>query len=136
LSCRDQLLSLLAREGIHLCRLSSLSEPERESLTEYFHREIFPILTPLAVDPGHPFPHISNLSLNLAVVIRDDDGEKFARVKVPASLPRLVPVSSTDDGRGRFVWLEEIVAHHLDALFPGYQPEASFSFRVTRDADI
>ena len=136
LQCRDLLFGLLAKEDIYLCPWSKLSQTDRDAMHAYFHREIFPILTPLAVDPGHPFPHISNLSLNLAVVIRDDIGEKFARVKVPASLPRLVPLPQ-DGGEGlRFAWLEEVVAQHLEALFPGYSPEAAYPFRVTRDADI
>jgi len=93
------------------------------------------VLTPLAFDPGRPFPHISNLSLNLAVLIRDREGqERFARVKVPGTLPRLVPV---DAGAGRtFVWLEDVVAAHLDALFPGMQVLESHPFRVVRNADF
>jgi polyphosphate kinase len=107
---------------------------------------VFPVLTPLAFDPGRPFPHISNLSLNLAVLIRDLEGrEHFARVKVPGTLPRLVPLTRSSgavhkDGTVRhhqyFVWLEQVIAAHLEALFPGMEILAAHPFRVVRDADI
>ena len=105
-----------------------------------FESEVFPVLTPLALGPGHPFPHISNLSLNLAVVVRDPQlGERFARMKVPGVLPRLIPcppVDGSNEATQCFVWLEEVIAANLDALFPGLQVLESHPFRVTRDADI
>src|SRR5262249_43999836 len=122
---------------------------QKAVLKRYFHSTVYPVLTPLAVDPGHPFPHISNLSLSLAVVIRDADNiEKFARVKIPQVLPRLVPVEpARDPGLGEqtgelgerarcFVWLEQLVAAHLGALFRGMHVVHSYPFRVIRDADL
>src|SRR5215831_11459180 len=126
-----------------------LTNDEQEILRQYFHREIFPALTPLAFDPTHPFPHISNLSLNLAVLVKDPErGDCFARIKIPDVFPRLVPLQVDEDvtqsqlglsGMGRvqrFVWLEEVITHNLDNLFPGLDVIASYPFRVTRDADI
>ncbi len=135
----------LAEQGIRIADLAALSAQERESLRIYFDREIFPVLTPLAFDPGHPFPHISNLSLNLAVMVTDPkEGERFARIKIPSVLPRLVPVPSVaEDGtpaaagrRQSFIWLEQLVAAHLSSLFPGLEVVESYAFRVIRDADI
>ena len=95
-----------------------LTPEEQDQLREYFQAEVLPVVTPLAFDPGRPFPHISNLSLNLAVTVRGPDGEQhFARIKVPTSLPRLVPV---EPGR-RLVWLEEVIAGNLGLLFPGHE---------------
>ncbi len=110
----------------------------------YFDREIFPVLTPLAFDPSRPWPHISNLSLNLAVVIKDPNKEKnsFARVKVPAILPRLVPLEPIDPDElltpteQKFVWVEEVIAANLDRLFPGMEIIAAYPFRVTRNSDM
>ena len=129
--------------------MNELNWRERDSLRQYFSREIFPTLTPLAIDPTHPFPHISNLSFNLAVVVKDPDrGECFARVKLPDVFRRLVSVSGHDEDAPkkkelegsqksqRFVWLEEIVADNLDLLFPGLEIAASYPFRVTRDAEV
>ncbi len=148
----DELTPGLEAKGIHLLSLSRLSPAQRSWLSEYFQRQVFPVLTPLAIDPSHPFPHISNLSLNLAVVIRDEEvGELFARVKVPESLPRFVPLPphllaeapGTPDLEGTprrkqfaFVWLEEVIAHNLPALFPGVEVAESYPFRVTRNADL
>ena len=129
----------LKQNGIHICNYKDLTRSEHTSLRDYYNAEIFPVLTPLALGPGHPFPHISNLSLNLAVVVRDPVvGEKFARMKVPGVLPRLLPVPSTDnpDGGQRFVWLEQVISANLKPLFPGLQVVDSHPFRVTRDADI
>jgi len=142
-----QLLPQLAKQGINISDYAQLGHTERAVLKEYFDREVFPVLTPLAFDPGHPFPHISNLSLNLAVIVTDpEDGERFARVKIPDVLPRLVPLQglgSSDvvpTGTPRqpltFVWLEQLVAANLDMLFPGLQVAESYAFRVIRDADI
>jgi polyphosphate kinase len=142
----DDLLPALAAQGIHLRSYESLNGPQREWCTNYFHRQIFPVLTPLAYDTSRPFPHISNLSLNLAVVIQDrEQGELFARVKVPELLPRLValPTELCDgptemvSGRQRcFVWLEQVIAAHVHTLFPGIDVMSVYPFRVTRNADI
>jgi polyphosphate kinase len=130
----DEVVPALAREGIRLADMADLSEGELQEVGEYFDDQIFPVLTPLAVDPSHPFPHISNLSLSLAVTVRDPDRhhERFARVKVPAIVPRFVRLA---EGR-TFVPLEQIVATHLDRLFPGMIVTEAHPFRVTRDADI
>jgi polyphosphate kinase len=120
--------------GIEFCDWHDLAEDSRAQLTHEFEDRIFPVLTPLAVDPAHPFPYISSLSLNLAVVVRDaTTGEqRFARVKVPPLLPRFVAVP----GSSRFVALEQVIAAHLDALFPGMEVLEHYAFRVTRDADF
>jgi polyphosphate kinase len=139
-ACWIRLLSELRRERIEVRHYHELDDDDKAYLARYFDEEIFPILTPLAVDPGHPFPHISNLSLNLAVVVRDPIiGERFARMKVPATLPRLLPLPVAGDGIGtvhRFVWLEDVIAPHLEKLFPGLEPVAAYPFRVTRNADF
>ncbi|HEX8804466.1 MAG TPA: RNA degradosome polyphosphate kinase [Acidimicrobiales bacterium] len=124
----------LAAAGIRLSSWSDLDEDDEKFLVETFEDRIFPVLTPLAVDPGHPFPYISNLSLNLAVVVRDPvaDERRFARVKVPTLLPRFVVLP---DGE-RFVPLEQVIAAHLDKLFPGMEVEQHHAFRVTRNADL
>jgi polyphosphate kinase len=136
---RDELLPALAQEGIEIKRYADLDEAHRAALTKLFDERVFPVLTPLAVDQGHPFPYISNLSLSLAVEMYEstDDGPQmhFARVKVPQSLPRLVPIDAPE-GKRSFVTLEEVIAHNLDALFPGMEIRASYGFRVTRDADL
>jgi polyphosphate kinase len=125
---------LLEEAGIVFSDWHDLGDEHRAQLARVFEERIFPVLTPLAVDPAHPFPYISNLSLNLAVSVRDTDtGEqRFARVKVPPLLPRFVAVP----GSTRFVPLEQLIAAHLDALFPGMEVLAHYPFRVTRDADI
>lgn len=129
----EEILPALAAEGIHLLRYSELNAEEQDRLREYFRAEILPVLTPLAFDPGRPFPHISSLSLNLAVTVRDHAGEqRFARIKVPTTLPRLVPV---EEGR-RLVWLEDVIASNLAALFPGYEIAEAYTFQVIRDADL
>jgi polyphosphate kinase len=124
----------LAEVGIRFSSWSQLDEDDREWLTDEFQRRIFPVLTPLAVDPGHPFPYISTLSLNLGVIVSDPTtGERrFARVKVPSLLPRFVVMP---DGE-RFVPLEQVIAAHLDKLFPGMDAVDSVAFRVTRNADL
>ena len=124
----------LADAGIRLSDWESLDDDDREYLVDVFERRIFPVLTPLAVDPGHPFPHISDLSLNLAVIVHDtaSDERRFARVKVPQLLDRFVVMP---DGE-RFVALEQVIAAHLGRLFPGMVAECHFAFRVTRNADL
>jgi polyphosphate kinase len=139
----------LAETGINVLSYDELKGKQRKLLRRLFKREIFPVLTPLAFDPGHPFPHISNLSINLAVVINDQGkGEKFARVKVPHMFPRFLRIPSeekADDLQrlglegttySNFVWLEEVVAANLDLLFPGLEVVSAHPFRVTRDADV
>jgi polyphosphate kinase len=131
---RGALVPALGEAGIEVVSWADLTEAELKLLGEYFHDEIYPVLTPLAVDPGHPFPYISDLSLNLAVTVRDHGtGEhRFARVKVPPLLPRLVRLP----GGGRFVPLEQVISAHLDALFAGMDVLSRDCFRVTRNADI
>jgi len=146
---KDDLLPKLAETGINVLSYDELKGKQRKLLRRLFKREIFPVLTPLAFDPGHPFPHISNLSINLAVAINDSGkGEKFARVKVPHMFPRFVRIPSeekADDLQrlglegstfSNFVWLEEVVAANLDLLFPGLEVVSAYPFRVTRDADV
>jgi polyphosphate kinase len=131
-----ELRPAMSEHGICIVSYASLSAREREVLAERFRRQIFPVLTPLAVGLGRPFPYISNLSLSLAVLVRDPETHTatFARVKVPKEmLPRFVPV---DDSGTRFVALEEVIAAHLDALFPGMDIVDHGMFRVTRDADF
>jgi polyphosphate kinase len=133
----DDLHPRLAAEGIHMLRVRDLPADDRRQLKEHFAREIFPVLTPLAFDPGHPFPYISNLSLSLAIVVRSPGGdERFARVKVPDVFPRLVPLPSSPAGVFRFVWLEDLIAENLSLLFPGMTVGEAYAFRVTRNADI
>jgi polyphosphate kinase len=124
----------LARAGIRVQRWRQVSEAAQTALTAHFVERIFPVLTPLAVDPGHPFPYISNLSLNLAVWLRDpsDRSAKFARVKVPPLLQRFLPT----DGASTFVPLEQVIAANLDMLFPGMEVLARYPFRVTRASDL
>ncbi len=124
----------LAAEGIVVADWVELNETDKAHLGEVFDRDIFPVLTPLAVDPSHPFPYISNLSMNLAVVVHDSDrsSTRFARVKVPQILDRFVQVG---DGH-TFVPLEQVIAAHVDRLFPGRQIVAHYIFRVTRNADL
>ena len=135
---QDTLVPELGKAGIHISDYAALSRTQQKTLRGYFERDIFPVLTPLALGPGHPFPHISNLSLNLAVVVRDPEhGERFARMKVPGVLPRLVPCGpETDVEKPSFVWLEQVIAANLGSLFPGLQVLESYPFRVTRDADL
>jgi polyphosphate kinase len=178
----ESLLPELAKQGIQVLNYEELDESQREAASAYFTQEVFPILTPLAVDPGHPFPHISNRSLNLAVVLRSAQGrERFARIKIPPMLPRFVPVppsledevsnetvkedrlsgalslalaeaeaveaasdaatppilaSPVRQERLAFVWLEQVVAAHLEILFRGMEIVQAFPFRVLRDAEI
>ncbi|OLB78933.1 MAG: RNA degradosome polyphosphate kinase [Actinobacteria bacterium 13_2_20CM_2_71_6] len=133
----DEIAPALAAERIEIVRWSDLDGAERDRLRDYFRDQVFPVLTPLAVDPAHPFPYISGLSLNLAVVVRDPDGgpELFARVKVPNNVPRLVAVESSSRAY-RFMPVEDLIAGHLGALFSGMQIIEHHLFRVTRNADF
>lgn len=130
----NSIVSQLTDESIELVEWRDLADVEQRLLTEHFRARIFPILTPLAVDPGHPFPYVSDLSLNLAVIVCDpvDQRELFARVKVPNTLPRWTQVG--DDHR--YVPLEQVIAAHLDELFPGMEIVEHHPFRVTRNADL
>jgi polyphosphate kinase len=124
----------LAESGISIVRADEVSKKELSQLHTVFRQQIFPVLTPLAVDPGHPFPYISHLSLNLAVTVRDPQRrqQRFARVKVPPVLPRFVPLTE----ESRFMPLEDVIALHLQALFPGMDVISHHPFRVTRDGDL
>ncbi len=141
----------LAEQGITIVRWADLSDQEQDRLHKYFRRQIFPVLTPLAVDPAHPFPYISGLSLNLAVsVVNPTSGkEHFARVKVPPLLPRYVAVDASgrpgapdaqtaapEKGTTSFVPVEDVIAQHLDYLFPGMEIQEFHTFRVTRNEDV
>ncbi|MFM2031218.1 MAG: hypothetical protein RI927_838 [Actinomycetota bacterium] len=135
----DTIKPQMKEQGIRIVRWANLEESERGLLHEYFQNQIFPVLTPLAVDPAHPFPYISGLSLNLAVVLKnpDTDKEHFARVKVPPLLPRFVRIpgnSGVTDAR--FVPLEDIIGQYLGLLFPGMQVLQHHTFRVTRNEDL
>ena len=129
----------LAAAGVHLLTMDQVTDDDRQKLADLFARDIFPVLTPLAFDPGHPFPYISNLSLSLAVVVTSPKKEeRFARVKVPDVLPRLVQIPNGHNSieTFRFVWLEDLIADNLGLLFPGMVVKESYAFRVTRNADI
>jgi polyphosphate kinase len=141
----EVLRPLLAQHRIHLLDYINLNQKQRTYLDNYFEEQIFPVLTPLAVDPSHPFPYISNLSLNLAVVVKnpDTDEEFFARVKVPSVLPRFLPLppelgiqENGQPANWTGIPLEQAIAHNLDALFPGMNIQEYHPFRITRDADL
>ena len=128
----------LEKEGVLLLAWDDLDPDEHARLRQHFEQRVYPVLTPLAVDPGHPFPFVSDLSLNLAVLMRDpvDNEIRFARVKVPNTLDRWVPTRPPDRAEARFVALEDLIAAHLDALFPGMELLEHYAFRVTRNADL
>ncbi|WP_199700803.1 RNA degradosome polyphosphate kinase [Jiangella rhizosphaerae] len=130
---RSDVLPALVKEGIDIARWDDLDDAEHVRLRRLFSERIFPVLTPLAVDPAHPFPYISGLSLNLAVVVRNPRNatEHFARVKVPPNFPRFLPVAEQ-----RFVPLEDVIAAHLSQLFPGMEVLQHHTFRVTRNEDV
>lgn len=148
-----ELFPALRRVGIDITRYAELSKQEKAALSQVFDREIFPVLTPQAIDRGRRFPHVSNDSVNLIVVLKSKGESRFARVKVPALLPRFVPVPATraegasgtvlansDDqeqpGTLRFTMLEELIATHMDRLFPGSKVVASYPFHLLRDSDV
>jgi polyphosphate kinase len=136
---RDELLPGLAENSIHIIDYSDLNDEQTAAADDYFHRLVFPVLTPLASDPGRPFPHISNLSLSLAVLVEDGE-ERFARVKVPGTLSQLVEVPSIRKRRSAqthtYVWLEQVIASNLQYLFPDLRVLEAHPFHVTRDADV
>ena len=141
-----KIMPRLDKAGIHLMEYRKLTEAQAKKADDYFKEVVYPVLTPLALDPGHPFPHISNLSLNLAIVIRDKKGnEKFARLKVPNTLTRLMPIKRSSGGMRKdgtipfhhyFVWLEQVIMSNLPMLFPGMEVVAAYPFRIIRDADL
>jgi len=134
----------LAAEGVHIHNYDDLKKRQQQKVKDYFEREIFPVLTPLLFDPGHPFPHISNLSINLAVLVSDPatGDSHFARVKVPSILPRLIPLNPLDPEEllppkvQKFVWIEQVIAANLDRLFPGMEIDEAYPFRITRNTDM
>ena len=143
---RNEILPQLQKTGIHILDYDELRVRQKNSVDQYFEEVVFPVLTPMAFDPGHPFPHISNLSLNLAIVIKDGQTmDQFARLKVPATLPRRVPVKRSSGGQRKdgtvphshyFVWLEQVITANLYKLFPGMEVLEAHPFRLTRDADM
>jgi len=142
----NNLIPLLEKNGIHILTYNQLTDKQREFVNGYFNQVVYPTLTPLAFDPGHPFPHISNLSLNLAVSIQDEALEEhFARVKVSTSLPQLVPIKRSSGGYRRdgstprhhyFIWLSHLVKENIQSLFPGMKIMEVHPFHVTRNADF
>jgi len=143
---KEELLPQLHQAGIRIISYRDLTSRQRETVDDYFDEIIFPVLTPLAVDPGHPFPHISNLSLNLAIQLQAKDGSRhFARLKIPPSLPQLVPVKRSSGGMRRdgtvphshlFVWISHVIMANLHKLFPGMKVLEAHQFHVTRNADM
>lgn len=144
--CLHKLLPLLGDAGVHVLDFAALDEFQKAHARQYFDKTIFPVLTPLAYDLGRPFPHISNMSLNLAVILRDESGaRRFARVKVPTTLPRLIKIPAAvsaaipprQDLHQRYlVWLEQVIIEHLPRLFPGMHVLEAHPFRITRDAEM
>ncbi len=141
----DSVRPALAQEGIYIVTWADLDQAERDQLSTYFTEQVFPVLTPLAVDPAHPFPFVSGLSLNLAVTVKqpEDGGQHFARVKVPDNVDRFVELAGTDGGDGaegqtvvRYLPMEELIAAFLPALFPGMEIVEHHAFRITRNADM
>ena len=139
-ACLRTLLRMLEDEGIRVLDYGELTPGQKETADTYFQETVYPVLTPLAFDPGRPFPHISNLSLNLSILIKDKHGDNhFARLKVPDTLPQLVSLNAPRQRNGRartFVWLEQLIQSNLAALFPGMEVVESHLFHVTRDADL
>jgi polyphosphate kinase len=133
---RDVIIPELKQHGIEFVKISELTDAEREHLKEYYNLRIFPVLTPLVVDPSHPFPYISGLSLNIGINIEsgEDHDISFARVKVPSNLPRFI--RTADSSKFRFVLIDELIAEHLSELFPGVKLKDHFFFRVTRNQDL
>jgi len=133
---KDVIVPELASHGIEFCKINELTDEERSQLKDYYDKRVFPVLTPLVVDPSHPFPYISGLSLNIGINIEssEDQDISFARVKIPTNLPRFIRTS--DKSKIRFVLIDELIAEHLSALFPGVTLKDHFFFRVTRNQDL
>jgi polyphosphate kinase len=136
----DSVRPALADEGIVIVTWAEVDDAERAQLSTYFHEQVFPVLTPLAVDPAHPFPFVSGLSLNLAITVKhpDDGGQHFARIKVPDNVDRFVELPGREDTKGvvRFLPMEELIAAFLPVLFPGLEIVEHHAFRITRNADM
>ncbi|HOP50621.1 MAG TPA: polyphosphate kinase 1 [Ignavibacteriales bacterium] len=140
---KNEILPRLKEYDVHILEYEKLNESEKRALSEYFKKDLYPILTPLAVDPGRPFPYISNLSINLAIQIKKNNGEKhFARVKLPNTLPRLIQIDkivnlgALKSKKIKFIWLDDLVKNNLHLLFPGMEIIEAHKFRITRDTDI
>lgn len=134
---RRTLLPELRKAGIEIQKYEALTDEQRSVLNAYFGQSVFPVLTPLAFDPGHPFPHISNLSFNLAVLLCDAKGDqRFARIKIPEMLPQLLPVENTDPSFKSFIWLEDVIIANLAVLFPGMTILDAHPFSLARDAEM
>ena len=136
---RQQILPGLEMHGVRIVSYGHLNKKERDEMRTFYTERVFPVLTPLSVDPSHPFPYISNISLNLGTLVipenaDEEDEPRFARVKLPPNVPRLIPVS--DSGGYTFILLEEVIAAHIETLFPGMRVLECQPFRITRDADI
>jgi polyphosphate kinase len=142
----DEITPQLRENNIFILQYSELSDKEKKYLTDYFNKEIYPVLTPLAFDPGRPFPYISNLSLSFAILVKKPNGEKhFARVKIPSILPRLLSIENIVDTNNqrtetafstKFLWISDLIKQNLPALFPGLDVIQAYRFRITRDTDI
>jgi polyphosphate kinase len=143
----DSIVPDLKTNGISILEYNELDESEKEILTDYFQKEIYPVLTPLAFDPGRPFPYISNLSLSLAILVKKPNGEShFARLKIPDIIPRLIQIdriinpskklNSNGQFKSRYIWVEDIIKANLNFLFPGMEIVEAHRFRITRDTDI
>src|SRR3954471_3718631 len=134
---RDDIMPALREAGIQILSLDELNPQQTTAVDDYFRRVVYPVLTPLAVDQGRPFPHISNLSLNIAATVKNGDGEPhFARIKVPDSLPQLVPLPSQQAGELPFIWLEQLIISNLRMLFPEMEVLQADLFHLTRDAEL
>jgi polyphosphate kinase len=144
---KEEIVPQLAENNVFISSVDELNDNEKEHLKDYFNREIYPVLTPLAFDPGRPFPYISNLSLSFAILIKKQNAEKhFARVKVPNILPRLLRIenivnpgakpSTNGSFCAKYVWLEDLIRHNLPELFPGVEILNANAFRITRNTDI
>ncbi len=140
----NEIIPELEKNNIYIKQLEELEENEREELNNYFSREIYPVLTPLAFDPGRPFPYVSNLSLSFAILVKKQNGDKhFARVKVPSLLPRLLRVNDivktpSKNGKSeiKFIWIGDLIKFNLQKLFPGLEILEAYRFRITRDTDL
>ncbi|MDQ7818310.1 MAG: polyphosphate kinase 1 [Melioribacteraceae bacterium] len=142
----DKIIPQLSENQIYICELNQLTKEERDGLNKYFLKEIYPILTPLAFDPGRPFPYISNLSLSLAILVKRPNGEKdFARVKVPSIIPRLLKIDNliktkssngNNNGGYKYIWIGDLIKSNLNILFPGMEILEAYRFRITRDTDL
>lgn len=143
---QEKVIPELNENKIFICELNQLTKEERDGLNKYFLKEIYPILTPLAFDPGRPFPYISNLSLSFAILVKKPNGEKhFARVKVPSILPRLLRVdqiikhkvsNGNSNGSYKYIWIGDLIRSNLNLLFPGMEIVEAYRFRITRDTDL